>query len=141
MGVAKSVGLLSPRIDPVCRRGTRDGDWDGDSAPASRNNVVCPNPGGYLACGYGRRVNLRNVTSPLGVPNSRARLGASLTFQFPTGGVPKACQKPFISVHFWRVYLQNARLREQSPVTRNLLIGGDLGMVAGEGFEPSTFRL
>jgi len=37
VSLAKCVGLLSPRIDPLCRRGTRDyRDRDGDSAPASR---------------------------------------------------------------------------------------------------------
>ena len=56
-------------------------------------------------------------------------------------GVPKACQETFILVHFRCIYLHNATLRESNPVKQKLLIEKDLSMVAGEGFEPSTFRL
>jgi hypothetical protein len=47
----------------------------------------------------------------------------------------------FISVHFRRIYLLFARVRERNRVTHNFLLRRDLRVVAGAGFEPAAFRL
>jgi hypothetical protein len=59
----------------------------------------------------------------------------------PSVGVPKACQKAFILVHFDRICLHHLKNCLADPAIEKSLSESELGLVAGAGFEPATFRL